>query len=277
MGIPKECKIPEICFRKNVVYQCDITQTSGEYSGHISTYLGLTKNELKNRINKHLKTFVDRSKFDATTLSEHVHKLRGLGIEYTVEWSVVQQAPHWNGKFCALCHAEKSHILMSPAKNLLNQRSELFSKCRHETFSRDFSKGRPKTRSTTIHRLPVMSQPRPLQQRATRPLRVTATTPPTPTPPAPIPMETAADSDDEVFFDCSAVDFDENTTAPTQTPTRSRIPTRSPTTAKENPPPKNRRPPLVPKRLYGSRNHMMQTRSESQKSCQSRQHVSPKS
>ena len=50
-----------------------------------------------------------------------------------MNWSIVDRAvPYKNGtKQCNLCLTEKYHVIMSPSA-LLNERSELVSKCRHE-------------------------------------------------------------------------------------------------------------------------------------------------
>ena len=51
----------------------------------------------------------------------------------SMNWSIVDRAvPYKNGtKKCNLCLTEKYHVIMSPSE-LLNERSELVSKCRHE-------------------------------------------------------------------------------------------------------------------------------------------------
>ena len=51
----------------------------------------------------------------------------------TMQWSVIDHAkPYQNGsKWRNLCLTEKYHVLTSPA-NLINERSKLVSKCRHE-------------------------------------------------------------------------------------------------------------------------------------------------
>ena len=60
--------------------------------------------------------------------------MKGKGIEKLImHWSVIDHAkPHQNrSKRCNLCLTEKYHILTSLII-LINKRSELVSKCRHE-------------------------------------------------------------------------------------------------------------------------------------------------
>ena len=67
--------------------------------------------------------------------------LRGfcsVGLEnekgYEIKWSILKQAkPYASGtRVCKLCLAEKMAILNAHKGTLLNKRSELVSKCRHE-------------------------------------------------------------------------------------------------------------------------------------------------
>ena len=52
-------------------------------------------------------------------------------VEYSMEWKILQQARSFDGaNQCQLCLAEKSRILYA-TQQTLNQRSELFAKCRH--------------------------------------------------------------------------------------------------------------------------------------------------
>ena len=60
--------------------------------------------------------------------------MKRKGIEKPImHWSVIDHAkPYQNGsKRCNLCLTEKCHILTTPV-NLINKRSELVSKYRHE-------------------------------------------------------------------------------------------------------------------------------------------------
>ena len=131
-GVPKTCPFPDICNIQNVVYRCDVKHISGPTIGKIKSYLGLTKNKLKERVRKHLASFAVRSSEDATTLSQYVHDLKDCGVEFELKWKIEQRAKSYNGDSCQLCLAEKSQILFFPGRELLNQRTELFEACRHQ-------------------------------------------------------------------------------------------------------------------------------------------------
>ena len=128
-GVPRICPIPNICNETDVVYAARVTEHENREK---STYYGLTMNPLKNRVSAHLRSFEEGTNQGKTTLSRHVHDIRDRGRGYDVEWSVERRTTHWNGgKDCNLCLAEKTKILFSK-ENVLNQRKELFSTCRHQ-------------------------------------------------------------------------------------------------------------------------------------------------
>ena len=131
-GVPRVCDMPEICSLKNVVYECKITENSGEYSGQSESYVGITKGRFIARKRQHETSFLIRESKTATTLSEFVHDLKEGGIEHSFQWKILQQARSYSGtkSECQLCLAEKSRIFYAE-QPLLNQRSELFAKCKH--------------------------------------------------------------------------------------------------------------------------------------------------
>ena len=99
-----------------------------------TNYIGLTENSIKDRIYKHRNSFKYESKANSTELSKYIWDLKKKGInDPSTHWSIIDHArPYVNGsKRCHLCLTEKFHIITSPLK-LLNKRSELVSKCRHE-------------------------------------------------------------------------------------------------------------------------------------------------
>ena len=70
---------------------------------------------------------------NATELSKRVWEIQLRYFVPKIKWSIIDHArPLANGLGrCNLCLTEKYHIIMSNAA-LLNKRSELVSKCRHE-------------------------------------------------------------------------------------------------------------------------------------------------
>ena len=68
-----------------------------------------------------------------TELSKHVWNLKKENRQFSIRWTIVKQTPAGrNGKRnCALCLEEKLMIMKGRSKNILNRRSEIFTKCRH--------------------------------------------------------------------------------------------------------------------------------------------------
>ena len=56
-----------------------------------------------------------------------------MGGEYTIKWSKEESHPAYNpeSKRCSLGQNEKLKIASYNGKNLLNQRNEIISRCRH--------------------------------------------------------------------------------------------------------------------------------------------------
>ena len=98
-------------------------------------YNGLIENTFKDQFYKHRNSFKYKSKANSTESSKHFWEMNEKkGIEKPImHWSVIDHVkPYQNGfKRCNLCLKEKYHILKSPF-NLINKRSDLASKCRHE-------------------------------------------------------------------------------------------------------------------------------------------------
>ena len=129
-----ECPLNGNCLDKNVVYQAKVSVINRNQQ--VSNYVGVTENEWKDRSYKHKNSFKDRKKRNDTQLSNHIWNLKEKGIkmeDIVIEWKIIDHAaPYVNGsRKCNLCLTEKYHIITSTDR-LLNKRSELVSKCRHE-------------------------------------------------------------------------------------------------------------------------------------------------
>ena len=53
---------------------------------------------------------------------------------YKIDWSILATAPAYSNKRkrCHLCLTEKLYLIKAKKPTLLNKRTELISKCRHE-------------------------------------------------------------------------------------------------------------------------------------------------
>ena len=115
----------------NVVYRAKVIDSDS----NTNTYTGLTSTTFKKRYYKHRSTF-EKKNHEPTTLSNHVWDLKNKQKSYNISWRVVERAQDFNpatGK-CRLCLKEKFYIIFQPEGATLNQRSELFTACRHKKF-----------------------------------------------------------------------------------------------------------------------------------------------
>ena len=116
------------CPQKGVVYQATATQTS---TMREEIYIGITENEFKTRYNQHTSSFRSSHKSSATSLSEHIWKLKESNTDHTVTWKILEKAQPYSpttGK-CNLCTTEKAYIAYTHPT--LSKRREPFSICSH--------------------------------------------------------------------------------------------------------------------------------------------------
>ena len=133
---PDECPLNGECLSTNVAYSAVVTHQERNEEIINKTYLGVTEPEFKKRHNVHQHTFRNRDTPNDTSLSKYIWELKDKGIEeYNVKWSIVKRATGYrkSSKTCGLCLTEKLLICEFEDKaNLINDRSELVSKCRHQ-------------------------------------------------------------------------------------------------------------------------------------------------
>ena len=113
---------------KGVVYQATVTQTN---TMREDIYIGITGNEFKTRYNQHTSSFRLSHKSSATSLSEHIWKLKESNTNQTVTWKILEKAQLYSpttGK-CNLCTTEKAYIAYTHPS--LNKRRGLSSTCPH--------------------------------------------------------------------------------------------------------------------------------------------------
>ena len=126
-----ECLLDAKCRAKDVVYKC-VASTSINPD---KVYLGTTQGEFKKRFYNHKKSFKNRGYASDTSLSKYIWEMKDKHNETpTLKWSIIKSVPaYYNiSKKCALCLQEKFEIINHENQSeLLNKRSEMFSKCRH--------------------------------------------------------------------------------------------------------------------------------------------------
>ena len=126
---PATCPLDSKCLTSSVVYMATVTAP-----GEQKQYIGSTENAFKTRYSNHLSSFRNQRYENSTELSKYIWALKRAGVDYTVSWEILRQAPAYTNvsKRCNLCLTEKLAITYADGARLLNSRTELVSKCRHE-------------------------------------------------------------------------------------------------------------------------------------------------
>ena len=88
----------------------------------------------KQRYTQHKLSFRNRNYSNSTELSKHIWTLKDSNTNYKIDWSILATAPAYSNKRkrCHLCLTEKLYLIKAKKPTLLNKRTELISKCRHE-------------------------------------------------------------------------------------------------------------------------------------------------
>ena len=130
-GVMGPCPMDGNCLVNSVIYRAEVT----DENSNKTTYTGLTSNTFKKRYYAHRQSFEKQNLQHSTTLSSHIWDLKDKNLNYSVKWKTIDRAPRFNPvtKKCRLCLKEKYYIIFQPEGAKLNERSELFSTCRHRT------------------------------------------------------------------------------------------------------------------------------------------------
>ena len=123
------CPLDGGCLLDSVVYGAEVI----DENQNLETYTGLTSNTFKKRFYGHRSSFLHEDEEHETTLSSHIWSLKRNHQKYDIEWHIKDRAKPFNpvSRKCRLCLREKYYIIFEPEGASLNQRSELFSTCRH--------------------------------------------------------------------------------------------------------------------------------------------------
>ena len=125
------CPVPNECRESNVVYKAEVNG---------SIYVGMTSNEIRNRVRAHRHSFRTETKKRETALSSYIWD-RKLNIDESmnvcepeIKWSICRKCfvykPGMND--CDLCLTEKLFILKNVLNGrCLNKRGDIGNKCIH--------------------------------------------------------------------------------------------------------------------------------------------------
>ena len=128
----EECPLNQECLEKSIIYKAIITSDTTDYKERV--YIGLCETSFKKRYANHRKSFNFEKYRNESELSKEVWKIKDTGNNYFIKWSIIRKCPSYNQstKRCLLCINEKTDIALYKENNLLNKKSELVSKCRHQ-------------------------------------------------------------------------------------------------------------------------------------------------
>ena len=130
--IPEECPLEGQCLTKEVMYEATVNADIPQYETR--TYKGITERTFKERYKEHKKTFNHRKYENDTELSKEIWKIKNVGGTPDIKWKILKKASSYNPKTkkCMLCLTEKLAIAEHEGRDLLNKRSEIIAKCRHQ-------------------------------------------------------------------------------------------------------------------------------------------------
>ena len=143
----EHCPLDGNCREKAIIYEC--TVSSIDENNEEKKYIGATEGEAKQRVATHGTSFNDEKYRTSSELSKYIWELKEKSAEYSLKWKIIDKSkPYTNGsKQCNLCTTEKLYIINADEKTIINKRSELISKCRHENkfYLRNYKSPRKKT------------------------------------------------------------------------------------------------------------------------------------
>ena len=130
--VKTDCPLNGDCNKENVIYKCTATTCISK-----KVYLGLIEGEFKKqRYYGHVKSFKNKFYANSTTLSSYVWEMiKRKNVALALTWEVLRTAKTYSNltKRCSLCLHKKLAIITYPYPDeLLNRRSELVTKCKHE-------------------------------------------------------------------------------------------------------------------------------------------------
>ena len=134
----EDCPLSGKCLATSLVYAADVTTDNGSM-----TYIGMTGGEFKTRYSNHKKSFSNPRYEKESELSKYLWALKRGNKNFEIKWRIIKHAPvaTSSNQQCRLCMEEKLTILNADKSCLLNKRSELIIKCRHNAKQRKKAPG----------------------------------------------------------------------------------------------------------------------------------------
>ena len=128
-----KCPLGGKCLEQAVIYKAIVNTNNDQ-----KQYIGLTENTFKTRYGNHKASLTHSAKKNATRLSQHFWDLKDSGKSPSVDdisWEILQKSTPYvcGSRRCDLCLSEKLHIILNRSHDLLNKRTEIANKCRHNS------------------------------------------------------------------------------------------------------------------------------------------------
>ena len=126
-----ECPLENKCLTPRVIYEADLI-TLNTYR---KFYIGLSDTPFKEPYNNHKHDFRNRRYEKSSELLKYIWSFQESGIEFTIHWKILGHVKGMTKHgHCSLCLTEILWLLCYfDDMHLLNKKSELISKCQHET------------------------------------------------------------------------------------------------------------------------------------------------
>ena len=126
------CPLDGKCLTPTIIYEAQITSNQLNYKQKIN--IGTAKTDFKHRFNNHTKSFNPEHYQNDTDLSTEYWTIKRNRFTPEVTWRIIRKCASLNTTKINfyLCLNEKLEIASYKGDNLLNKRSELISKCKHQ-------------------------------------------------------------------------------------------------------------------------------------------------
>ena len=97
-------------------------------------YFGIAEESFKGRLYNHNLSFRNDLYKNDTELSKELWQIKMKNYTPEITWRIIRKClPYnYNSRKCDLCLNEKLEIALYKGQNLLNKKTELISKCRHQ-------------------------------------------------------------------------------------------------------------------------------------------------
>ena len=126
-----DCSLSNQCQITNIIQKIKIASKLQNY--HEKIYYGISEGAFKQRHGNDKKSFNHEKHRADAELSEEYWRLTELKVQPQVQFYILKRFPQQKkAGICYLCLDEKLFIIERQGNNLLNQRNEHISKCRHK-------------------------------------------------------------------------------------------------------------------------------------------------